>query len=110
MDIGVRIVGLEELKRKLGGTVLKEPELQQGMQTIAKRFERGGKGMGARNNTVTSSRYDSAASLRYDVATTLRSPRRKGSAWVRKQTAIFRAMSPRVIRSVIKKIQARWAN
>jgi hypothetical protein len=102
----VKIKGLDELRAKLNYHLLEEPEVATGMETIAQRFKRGGRGLGARNNTVNFARTSLS---NVHVRTTLNHPRQTGAAWLRKQIAIFNSMAPRVARSVIKKINARWA-
>ncbi|MGE0057006.1 MAG: hypothetical protein AB7P33_09845 [Dehalococcoidia bacterium] len=103
--VEVQIKGLKELEAKLGGSVLYEDETEAGLDTIEKRMLRGGKGLGAKRNTVSSERLV----LSRRVQSTDNWPRVTGRSWRDKQVALFKAMSPRVARSIIKKINQRWA-
>jgi len=101
----VRIRGLEELERKLGMAVLVDPAMHEALETIGARLERQGKGLGARRNVVTREAHSMGAR----IVSTLKSPRQTGGSWVRKNEAIFNAMSGRVVGAAIRRIEARWA-
>lgn len=105
IDIEVKVRGLAELEKKLGGSVLYEDETEAGLDTIHNRFLRGGKGRGAKANTLSSERLV----LSRRVTSTKNWPRTTGSSWRNFQIGVFKAMSPRVVRSIIKKINARFA-
>lgn len=125
---------LAPLEKKLGGLITETavPELEAGLDTLEKRMLRGGRARsyGKRNNVVGSDR----AHLSRRVHTTLRNnsdprqtspsfgsgagrrknpdfnPRSSGRKWLDYQVlAVFKKISPSVVRSVIKKINARWA-
>lgn len=55
MPVKVRVVGLEELDRKLDGRLLYEPEIDSTLQRMGDELKRGhdrGKGLGARRNVM----------------------------------------------------------
>lgn len=130
----VQAKGLKEVEAKLGGLITQTaiPEVETGLDTIEKRMLRGGRARsyGKKNNVVGSER----AHLSRRVHTTLRdnhdlrqttpsfgsgagrrknpdfNPRSSGRKWLDYQVlAVFKKMAPNVVRSVIKKINARWA-
>lgn len=105
VEVSVQVKGLRELEEKLGGSVLWEEETEAGLDTLSARFMRGGKGLGAQRNVVSSERM----LMSRRVHSTTEWPRITGRSWRDKQIAIFKQMGPRVIRSIIKKINARWA-
>ncbi len=132
MDVTVRIVGLEELKKKLDGKLLVQPEMQDAVKTITdrialrdrnilksglqgrSRFERasasasrGRKGLGIANNPLAVSM--SALGTASEITSPLNWPRTTGSSWTKKNIGIFKSMVPNVIRKAIKGIESRWA-
>lgn len=125
---------MASLEKKLGGLITETaiPELEGGLDTLEKRMLRGGKAsaQGKKTNRVTSTR----SSLTRRISSTRRqqgnirqtvpsfgsgtgrrknpdfNPRVSGRAWLDYQVyAVFKKISPSVVRSVIKKINARWA-
>lgn len=132
MDVTVRVVGLEALKKKLDGKLLIQPELQDAIKTIVdrialrdryvlrsgamgrSRFERaqrsaarGRKGLGIVNNPLAVS--ISALGTSAEIASPTNWPRTTGASWTKKNIGIFKAMVPNVIRKAIQRIEARWA-
>lgn len=130
----VQAKGLKEVEAKLGGAITQTAvaEVESGLDSIEKRMLRGGKARsyGKRNNTVGSEK----SHLSRRVHTSLRdnanirevvpsfgsgagrrknpefNPRVTGRAWLDYQVrAVFKSMAPRVVNSIIKKINARWA-
>lgn len=106
MAVTVRILGLAELERKLGYPFLVDPGVQEGLGTVAARIERGGRGLGARNNLI--SRQPLSQGLK--MSSTLNAPRRTGHAWLNKNISIVRAMLPRVLRKAAQHIEQRWSS
>lgn len=127
----IEVKGLKELEKKLGGSVLYEDAVEEGLDTFEKRMLRGGraKAAGKRTNLVTSQR----AHLSRRINTTLRdetnirqmvpsfgrgagrrrnpdfNPRSSGRKWRDYQVlAVFKKLAPSVVRKIIKKINARW--
>ena len=76
--------------------------LSEALEKIGERMERGGKGLGAKRNVVTLRRN----ALTLEAASTLRRPRTKGTAWTRKNVGIVRAMAPRVLNAVARRVVA----
>ena len=74
---------------------------EEAVEKITARMERGGKGLGARRNVVTTRRLDP---LTGEASSTLHRPRTKGTAWTRKNVAIAKAMAPRVLRKAALRI------
>ena len=103
--LNIRLVGLDEIQRKLGFDALLTPEFKLALESFEKRFKRGGKGVGAKRNTLSSE----IKPLSVEVETTLHYPRMKGSSWGDKNWKIAKGMSPRVLRKMIKRIKERWA-
>lgn len=128
----VQVKGLKEIEKKLNGSVLYEDEVEDGLTTIEKRMLRGGKArsQGKKTNTVRSERMH----LSRRIATTRRdnnnireivpsfgsgpgrrknpnfNPRVSGRKWLDYQIyAVFKKTAPNVVRSIIKKINARWS-
>lgn len=111
----IHIEGEEELLKKLDPS-LYEPEFEDGLGTITRRLERGGRGLGSRVNQV---RTEREGKLSRFVTTTLSdnpnpkspsfNPRTTGRSWRDKQISIFKGMRNRVLKSISRKIQERWA-
>jgi hypothetical protein len=107
ITFNVRILGLDQVQRKLGYSVLVEPEIQAALETFRKRImDRPGKGIGAARNTMMSSPLP----LGLTVESTLAYPRQSGKSWGRKNTSIIRAMAPRVIKKAVQRIEERWGS
>ncbi len=105
MVVSLNVKGLPGLQRKLKPAHLYEPAIAEVVEKVGKRMERGGKGLGAKSNTITREPQRLSAT----VSTTLNNPRQTGAAWERKQRAIARAMAPRVLRSAQRKIIKAWS-
>lgn len=118
-DVTVQVRGLKELEKKLGGSVLYEDETEAGLDTIMKRMLRPGKGLAGRANTLTHERLVLSRRVMSSTAehylpgrpiTPENNPRTSGRRWRDYQVnAVFKVMAPRVVRSIIKKINQRWA-
>lgn len=101
----IKVRGLAEIERKLGYSVLMAEPMQEAVVTFTDRFQRGGKGAGARNNTIEAEIHETGAR----VTSTLNAPRQTGVSWERKNEAIFKGMAARVTRKAIERIEAQWA-
>jgi hypothetical protein len=101
----VKILGINELLERTDWDVLVQPEMRDAQDTILKRVKRQGKGLGARRNELA---FD-VRPLGATVSTSLIYPRTKGTSWGRKNVAAVRAMTPRVLKKAIKRMQERWA-
>lgn len=116
MNIRVKVVGLAELERKLGYSVLMAPAMDEARDTIVARVLRPlpAKGRGRRkgmppgagviNNTLTPRLITNGAV----IDSTLNSPRLVGTAWGRANTGIVRAMAPNVLRKAVQRIEETW--
>lgn len=100
----IRVVGLEDLERKLDGKFLVQPEIADAMETFGKRMQRGGKGLGAQRNTIAIQRE----ALGVRAQTTLNNPRQTGMTWARKNIAIIKAMANSVFRKAAERMRARF--
>lgn len=83
-----------------------QPEIDAALETIGTRLERKGKGLGERRNEVHRNRHFSGQRISFQ---TLHNPRRTGRAKQDKMVQIFRGMAPRVVKSLMDKLAARWA-
>jgi hypothetical protein len=101
----LQIKGLAEIEKKLSYAFLVDPAAKEAVETIGKRLERQGKGLGAQRNTIT--REPTSAGAR--LFSTLHAPRTTGVAWVRKNAAVFKAVAPNALRKAARRIEARWA-
>ena len=98
MNISVTISG--PLFRKKVDAVVKAAIVEEVLEKIGQRMERGGKGLGARRNVVS----HRIAGLAMEVETTRRFPRTRGAAWARKNVGIVRGMAPNVLRKTALRI------
>jgi hypothetical protein len=80
--------------------VVERSIIDQSLHKFEPRLARGGKGIGARRNTITQDRQG----LTLEATSTLRPPRTKGKAWLRKNEGVVRGMAPRVLRATAKRI------
>lgn len=122
MPLTVRIEGLAELQHKLDGDFLLQPEIEAALDTVAKRGQRGGSGLGARMNPIAVEAQD----LRRTLITPLAgrrlagepfNPRTKGTAWLKKNigaggygAGTLGSVARNALKSAAKKIAARWAS
>lgn len=74
--------------------------IDESLEKIGLRTERGGKGKGAKRNTIRRDRDG----LTMTVHSSLNWPRTKGTSWQRKNEAIVRAMARRVLRKTAERI------
>lgn len=88
-----------------------EGAIEEGIEKLGKRSERGGKGLGARRNRISREKFRNPQTrfteLGEDVFSTRLSPRTTGRAWTNKNLRIWRAMAPRVFKSVLNRVIAR---
>lgn len=98
MNIAVNLSG--PLFKKKIDAVVKAAIIEEALEKIGQRMERGGKGLGARRNIVSRR----TAGLEMEVDTTKRRPRTKGTAWARKNMGIVRGMAPHVLRKTALRI------
>lgn len=101
----IKIAGLARIEKNLDAEVLVQPEIDDARDTIVTRIQRGGKGLGAKRNTLSAATLPLSAR----VTTSLIYPRTTGTSWQRKNEAIVKAMGPRVVNKMVKRIEARWA-
>lgn len=101
----IRVRGLNEVEQKLDEAYLLQPELDAALETFAKRMQRGGKGLGARRNTVSAN----VQSFGAEAVSSLNNPRTTGGAWGAKNQRILSNMAPRVFRKMTQRIEERWA-
>lgn len=99
IDITVKVNG-GLFKRNISRSV-RDAVYQEAVQKIATRMERGGKGLGSKRNTVTQA---PDGDLQARVSSTRIYPRTKGTSWQRKNIAIAKAMSGRVLRKAAERI------
>lgn len=102
----VRVVGLDDLQRKLSDAVLLDSQLERVRDKIVSRIvDRPGKGAGARANSLRAE----VTPLGATVVSTLNNPRQTGRAWQDKNAAIVKALAPRVIGKELKdEIESAW--
>lgn len=101
--VELEVIGLDKIERKLRGSLLLDPALEEAKDTIVARIvDRPGKGLGARNNQLNKS----PLSLGARIVSTLRHPRRSGVAWQRKNQQIVNSMTPRVVSAAIDRIES----
>jgi hypothetical protein len=81
--------------------VLRAAMYEESLEKIALRMERGGKGLGARRNTVKHKKVNDTE-LRVD--STRIYPRVIGSSWQRKNIGIAKSMAPRVLRKGAQRV------
>lgn len=104
-SVEIKVKGLKELTAKTEWDVLAQPELEPALETMGKRLERQGKGLGAQRNTLTRS----AISLGARIVSTLNYPRTTGQRWQEKDEAVAKSMAPRVFGKMVTRIEQRWA-
>ena len=104
-SVNIEVRGLNELLAKTGFDVLVQPEIEPALETIGKRLQRQGKGLGAQKNTLTRDTQPLGAR----IESTLNFPRTVGTAWQQKNEAVAKAMAPRVFNNMAKRIEERWA-
>ena len=105
MSVQIKVKGLNELVAKTEWDVLAQPEIGPAIETFVKRIERGGKGLGAKRNSLTREVHTLGAR----VESTLIPPRVIGVSWQRKNEGIVRSMAPRVFGKMVTRIEERWA-
>lgn len=110
MPVTIKVLGLEELEQKCQTSILLDPAIEEGINTIKDRMLRQGKGLGAKRNVLaaTSTGGSGLAFPGAEIRTSLVWPRTTGSSLKRKDEAIFKAMSGNVIRKAIQRIRDRW--
>lgn len=101
--LNVKVVKYPAIMR---GQILIQPEVEAGLDTLADRLARKGKGAGERNNQMNLSR--AALSRRFGFGIT-HWPRRTGWAKKAYSRRIFVSMAPRVVKKIIERIAARWS-
>ena len=80
--------------------VVKAAMIEETLEKIGQRMERGGKGLGAKRNIISRQ----TAALEMGVQSTRHFPRTRGTAWTQKNVAIVKAMAPRVLRKAALRI------
>lgn len=102
MRIGIQI---GKIPHGLSGHFI-QPEIDAALETIGKRLERPGKGLGERRNKMWRERVAQGQRITF---VTHHHPRYTGFSKLRKMTGIFRSMAPNVIRKMGQRMQERWA-
>lgn len=136
--VTIKVVGLDELQKKLGHAVLLDPAAEDALETIGARIAKpSGKKIGVLRNKIG---RHSAGHLKQNVTTTLAeagphyvrkgatrrpgtprpgwqkyatwyNPRLKGQSWFKYQQKLVRgAFGRNVIKAMVRKIEARWAS
>ena len=103
--ITIKVKGLNELTAKTDWDVLLQPEIEPALETIGKRMERQGKGLGAKRNSLTRETQPLGARVR----SSLNPPRTTGQSWQEKNEAVVKSMAPRVLAKMVKRVEERWA-
>ena len=103
--ITIKVKGLNELTAKTDWDVLLQPEIEPALETIGKRMERQGKGLGAKRNSLTRETRPLGARVR----SSLNPPRTTGQSWQEKNEAVVKSMAPRVLAKMVKRVEERWA-
>jgi hypothetical protein len=99
-SIDITVTAKGPLFEKKIDQVVKRAIIEEAFEKINVRAQRGGRGIGAKRNTVESR----IRGLEMDVVSTLIWPRAIGSSWLRKNIGIIRATVPRYVRSIAKRI------
>jgi len=102
LDVSVKLQGAFFDKR-IHETV-RRGVTTEAIEKISARMERGGRGLGARRNTIQT--HPHAEDLTSLVTSTRNYPRTTGSTWVKKNYGIARAMAPRVLKKAADRIVA----
>lgn len=100
----IKLQNFDAVEKRLDAKILVQPELDDAVKTMTERMMRGGKGAGVRNNTLLSTIHQGGAT----ITSSLNFPRTVGTSWTRKNESIVKAMSSRVIKKAIERIEARW--
>lgn len=80
--------------------VVENAIIDETIEKLGVRMERGGKGLGVRSNRITRKRNG----LTMDVMSTRIFPRTRGTAWTRKNMAIAKSMGRNVLRKTAQRI------
>jgi hypothetical protein len=101
----IKLEGLEELQKKTGWDFLAQPEMDDVLETLGKRIDRQGKGLGAQRNPHLN-QMRTADGLK--VESSLNKPRTKGTAWGKKNARVLPAVGRNAMRKAVGRIEARW--
>lgn len=105
-DLEIKLPSIDKLRKNFDFDVLVQPEVEDARDTILARVQRGGKGLGAKRNTLLATTRPLGAT----VQSTRNFPRTKGTSWGSTNEAIVRSMAPNVLRKMVQRIGARWAS
>ena len=102
VDMDIKVVKVPAV---MAGTIRLQPEFDDALEKIGARLEKKGKGAGERRNELNRSRVLEGQRIAFQIS---HHPRSTGLSKIRKSRMIFQSMVPNVIRSMVKKIAARW--
>ena len=106
MNLSLDVTIKGPLVTKKVDKVVKDAIVAESLEKIRDRLTRkgaqgsGGKGLGVKRNIIT----NAFRGLELEVDSTRIYPRTRGTAWLRKNTAIVKAMAPRVLRKTAARI------
>lgn len=104
----LKLENIEQVLARLDFDVLAQPEMEGARDTIVKRIMRGGKGKGAKKNTLTAT--VTSGLLGATVRSTLSHPRTRGTAWGRYQEKVVGGIvAKNAVKKAVQRIEQRWA-
>jgi hypothetical protein len=86
--------------------VMQQSIIEQAMPKFEKRLRRKGRRIGRRNNPIRPGELTLGGGVTLVMTSSLHHPRRTGRSWQGKNVAIVKAMAPRVLRSLGRKMVA----
>jgi hypothetical protein len=84
--------------------VVQQQIIREAMPKFEKRLRRRGRRIGRRNNPIRPGELTLGRGATMVMTSTLHHPRTTGSSWQGKNIAIVKAMAPRVLRSLARKL------
>lgn len=99
IDINVKVTG--GLFSKDISKVVRAAVYEEVIDKLATRMERGGKGIGAKRNTISRPQREELQEL---VKSTRIWPRTKGTSWQRKNIAIAKSLVPRAAKKYAERV------
>ena len=105
-SINVTVKGLKEVERKLDTSFLLTPNINAVRDSVVKRIQRQGKGMGGKAITLAADVYDRGAR----ITTTLNKPRQTGSSWQRYNQQHAGAVARNSANKQVREIEKQWAS
>lgn len=92
LDVDIKVSGAFFTKRH--ADVMRRAIVEEIIEKMGVRMKRGGRGLGAKRNTVTQGATDNRLTSR--ISSTRRPPRNTGRSWVAYNLRVGRAMASRV--------------